>query len=94
MAFLIAAALWLGSVAVLVVLTYAPTDEPSDAWAYWATAVWLLVSLPVLVVLGRRVFRPLLPRVGPRGDLDETEEDIAERHHRGLDGEIPPPARW
>lgn len=95
MAFLIAAALWLGSLVVLIVLTFVPTDDPGDAWAFWATGVWLLVSLPVLVVFGRWTFRPGLRRIGPRGDFEETDDDDgAPRHHKGLDGEIPPPGRW
>lgn len=94
-AYLLAAASWLGSFVVLVVLTFAPTDDPNDAWVYWSTGVWLLVALPVLVVLGRRVFRPALRRIGPRGEPDEADDDDASsRHHKGLQGEIPPPTRW
>ena len=92
-AFLGAAAFWLGSLAVLVVLTFAPTEDPTAAWSLWSTAVVLLVTLPVLVVFGRRAFRAER-RIGPRVDLEETEEDVAARHHKGIDGEIPPPARW
>lgn len=99
-AVLLAAASWLGSLVVLVVLTIAPTDEPKDAWAYWSTGVWLLVTLPVLVVLARWAFRPALRRIGPRGEPDEPEasdasdDDTPSRHHKGLHGELPPPTRW
>ena len=93
MAFLVATAFWLGSLTVLVVLTFAPTEDPTAAWGFWSTSVVLLVTLPVLVAFGRRAFRAER-RIGPQVDLEETDEDVAARHHKGLDGEISPPGRW
>lgn len=85
-------ALWLSSLVGVLVLTYAPPEEPGHAWGYWSTWVVLLATLPPLLALARWAFADLR-RTGPRGEPDEDEQD-APRTHRGLSGRDEPPSRW
>ena len=81
--------LW--TLARILVLTYAPPEEPGHAWGYWSTWVVLLATLPPLLALARWAFADLR-RTGPRGEPDEDGD--APRTHRGLSGRDEPPTRW
>lgn len=83
--------LWLSTLARILVLTYAPPEEPGHAWGYWSTWVVLLATLPPLLALARWAFADLR-RIGPRGEPDEDGD--APRTHRGLSGRDEPPSRW
>ena len=83
--------LWLSTLVRILVLTYAPPEEPGHAWGYWSTWVVLLATLPPLLALARWAFADLR-RIGPRGEPDEDGD--APRTHRGLSGRDEPPSRW
>ncbi len=89
---IILAAFWLSTLVTLIVLGYRSGGSASDAWGYWQTGVFLLVTLPMWIVFARWAFRPER-RLGPQVDDDDTEP--AERpRHAGLSGEQEPPGRW
>ena len=83
---------WLSTLVTLIVLGNRSGGSPDDAWGYWQTGVFLLVTLPMWFVFARWAFRRER-RLGPQVD-DDCAEAAERPRHAGLSGQQEPPERW